>query len=131
MAENDEALRLDKWLWAARFFKTRGAAVEAIDGGKVDVNSERPKRARRLQPGDEVRVRLGPYEHIVIVRILSHRRGPASVAATLYEETAASREAREVLSLKMKAAKPAFHYDKGKPNKKERRTLLRFKDSGE
>lgn len=123
-----EEFRLDKWLWAARFFKTRGLAAAAIDGGKVDVNGDRAKRSRRLQPGDELRVRHGAYEHIVIVRALSNRRGPASAAQELYEETAASREARELRSLQMKAANTAFQYDKGKPSKKERRDLLRFKD---
>src|SRR5712664_3589102 len=87
-------VRVDKWLWAARFFKTRSLAVEAIDGGKILVGGERVKPAKLLQPGDAVSVRLGPFEHVVIVRGISERRGPASVAATLYEETPASRGAR-------------------------------------
>ena len=123
----DEEFRLDKWLWAARFFKTRGLAAAAIDGGKVDINGERGKRSRRLSLGDQLSVRVGPYEHVVIVRGLSNRRGPASVAVGLYEETAASREARERLSIQMKAVNTAFQYEKGKPSKKERRDLLRFK----
>jgi ribosome-associated heat shock protein Hsp15 len=126
--EDDEEFRLDKWLWAARFFKTRGLAAEAIDGGRVDVNGDRAKRSRRLQPGDKVRIQLGPYQHLVVVKGLSNRRGPASVAATMYEETEASRTARETLSIQMKTAHTAFQYEKGKPNKKERRTLLRFRD---
>src|SRR6186713_1479509 len=84
-------VRIDKWLWAARFFKTRALAAEAVAGGKVGVNGDRPKRARPLQVGDELRIRLGPYEHIVTVRTLSDRRGPATQAAGLYQETEASR----------------------------------------
>lgn len=128
MAENGEDCRLDKWLWAARFFKTRALAATAIDGGKIEVNGERARRARRLQVGDALRVRLGPYEHLIVVRGLSNQRGPASVAAGLYEETAESRKARETLAIQLKAANTAFYHEKGKPSKKERRDLLRFKD---
>jgi ribosome-associated heat shock protein Hsp15 len=127
-AERDEEFRLDKWLWAARFFKTRALAAGAIDGGKIEVNDDRAKRARRLVPGDVLRIRLGPHEHIVVVKALSNRRGPASVAAQLYEETPESRKAREVLAIQLKAANTSFLYEKGKPSKKERRDLLRFKD---
>src|SRR5688500_17928745 len=83
-------VRVDKWLWAARFFTTRALAVDAIGGGKILVNGERVKPAKLLEAGDEVRVRLGPYEHVVTVRAISERRGPAAVAATLYQETDAS-----------------------------------------
>src|SRR5947207_11915077 len=85
-------VRLDKWLWAARFFKTRSLATEAVNGGKLEVNGERAKPAKAVKPGDEIRLKLGPYEHILIVRQLSDRRGPAAVAQTLYEETQASRD---------------------------------------
>ncbi len=88
------AVRVDKWLWAARFFKSRSIAVTAIEGGKVTVNGERVKPSREVKNGDSVRVRLGPYEHVVIVRAISDRRGPATQAALLYEETAESRVAR-------------------------------------
>ena len=77
--ETEEQFRLDKWLWAARFFKTRALAATAIEGGKIEVNGERAKRSRRLALGDMLRIRLGPYEHTVQVRALSNRRGPASV----------------------------------------------------
>src|SRR5688500_8734244 len=76
--ETDDRVRLDKWLWAARFFKTRALAAEAIDGGKVDVNDARVKRAKLVQVGDEVRVRQTPFEHVVKVRDGSERRGRAS-----------------------------------------------------
>ena len=125
--EPEEEFRLDKWLWAARFFKTRALAATAIDGGKIEVNGERAKRSRRLAVGDTLRIRLGPYEHTVQIRALSNRRGPASVAAELYQETAESREAREALAIQIKAADTSFLFEKGKPSKKERRDLLRFK----
>ena len=116
-------VRLDKWLWAARFFKTRALAVDAIDGGKVEVNGERAKRAKQLQAGDSVRIRIGPYHHLITVLALSERRGPASVAATLYEENAEGRKAREALQLQMKAAQSASGYTPGRPTKKDRRDI--------
>jgi ribosome-associated heat shock protein Hsp15 len=123
----DGRVRLDKWLWAARFFKTRALAAEAVEGGKVQVNGDRPKRARPLQVGDEIRVRLGPYEHTITVRALSARRGPASEAVGLYEETAASRTAREALAIQLKSLHAVFGPDKGRPSKKDRRDIQRLK----
>ncbi|HJX87724.1 MAG TPA: S4 domain-containing protein [Gemmatimonadales bacterium] len=125
--EDDARVRLDKWLWAARFYKTRALASEAVAGGKVQVNGDRAKRARPVQPGDEVRIRQGPYEHHVVVRALSGRRGPASAAAELYEETPASRAAREAMALQLKSLHTAFVPDKGRPTKKDRRELGRLK----
>lgn len=122
-------VRVDKWLWAARFFKSRSIAVTAIEGGKVTVNGERVKPARELKAGDAVRVRLGPYEHIVIVRALSDRRGPAAQAALLYEETAESRAAREKLHWQLKHAAPVIVPGEGRPTKKDRRDLNKFKRS--
>jgi ribosome-associated heat shock protein Hsp15 len=123
----DGRVRLDKWLWAARFFKTRALAAEAVEGGKVQVNGDRPKRARPLQVGDEIRVRLGPYEHTIAVRALSARRGPASEAVGLYEETAASRTARAALAIQLKSFNAAFGTDKGRPTKKDRRAIERLR----
>jgi ribosome-associated heat shock protein Hsp15 len=124
-----DAVRLDKWLWAARFFKTRSLATDAVAGGKVDVNGERAKPAKAVKPGDEVRLRVGPYEHILIIRELGERRGPAAVAATLYEETPASRAERERLAAQLRIAPAAFVYeDKGRPTKKDRRDLAKFID---
>lgn len=124
----DGRVRLDKWLWAARFFKTRALAVEAIEGGKVQLNGDRAKRSKGVQAGDTVRVRQGPYEHEIVVRDVSERRGPAAVAALLYEETAASRAARERLSVQLKSVTHDFSFEKGRPTKKERRDLHRFRD---
>jgi ribosome-associated heat shock protein Hsp15 len=120
-------VRLDKWLWAARFFKTRSLAAEAINGGKVDVNDERAKRARPLQVGDRVSVRQPPFATHVVVRELSEHRGRAADAARLYEETPASRAARETLAAQMRAL-PAAPYESGRPTKKDRRILDRWRN---
>jgi ribosome-associated heat shock protein Hsp15 len=122
-------VRIDKWLWAARFFKTRSLASDAVTGGKVLVGGERVKPAKLLQAGDEVRIRLGAFEHIVLVRQVSERRGPATIAATLYEETEASRSAREKLAEQLRMAPGGFVFeDKGRPTKRDRRELERLRD---
>jgi len=120
-------VRLDKWLWAARFFKTRSLAAEAIDGGKVDVNDERAKRSRLVRVGDQVRVRKPPFIHEVKVRALSEQRGSGAIAATLYDEFPQSKQARETLALQLKALGPPVFREKGKPGKKERRNIDRWR----
>lgn len=120
-------VRIDKWLWAARFFKTRSLATDAVDGGKVQVNGERAKPSKSVRPGDEVRVRVGPYEHIVNVTGTAERRGSAPEAARLYTETDASAAAREKLHWQLKAAAPAIDPEKGRPTKRDRRDLERFR----
>ena len=124
--ETHDRVRLDKWLWAARFFKTRALAAEAIDGGKVDVNDARVKRAKMVQVGDAVRIRQTPFEHVVHVRGVSERRGPASVAATLYEETAESKAKREALATQIRSM-PHEDWDTGRPTKRDRRDIQRFR----
>jgi ribosome-associated heat shock protein Hsp15 len=112
-------MRIDKWLWAARFFKTRTLAAQAIEAGHVCVNGERAKAAKMVRPGDSVAVRRPPFEHAVVVKGLSERRGPAGEAALLYEETEESRARRTALAAEMKALpSPRF---KGRPTKKTRR----------
>jgi ribosome-associated heat shock protein Hsp15 len=125
--ESGDRVRLDKWLWAARFLKTRSLAADAIDAGKVHVNGERVKRSKEVRAGDTVRVRLGPYEHIVAVRALSERRGPPAVARTLYEETAESVAARAKLREQLSLLPAAFVPGSGRPTKKDRRTMNRFR----
>jgi len=130
-AQHDQQgrVRIDKWLWAARFFKTRSLAADAVTAGKVEVNGERVKPAKLLQPGDRVSVRLGPYQHVVEVRALSERRGPATVAATLYEETPESLATRAKLAEQLRMAPAAFIYEeKGRPTKRDRREIDRFRD---
>ena len=129
MADDSNSVRIDKWLWAARFFKTRSLATEAVAGGKVEVNGDRAKPAKTVKPGDEIRVRLAPYEHVLIVRALGERRGPASVAQTLYEETAESAAERQRLAEQLRMAPAAFVYEeRGRPTKKDRRDLSKFRE---
>ncbi len=123
-------VRLDTWLWAARFFKTRALAAQAVDGGKVELNGARAKRAKPVQPGDRLRVRRGPFEYHVTVRGLSARRGPAAVAAALYEEDAERKQARQRLADQLRIA-PSLRYEgKGRPTKRERRDIERLKGEG-
>jgi ribosome-associated heat shock protein Hsp15 len=123
-------VRLDKWLWAARFFKTRAQAAEAIDAGRIEVNDERARRSRLLGVGDRVRIRKPPFEQRVTVRGTSERRGPASVATQLYEESVESRSARAALAGQMKLLGPPVFREKGKPSKKERRLIDRWRGRG-
>jgi ribosome-associated heat shock protein Hsp15 len=120
-------VRLDKWLWAARFFKTRSAAAQAIDGGKVDANGERAKRSRLVQVGDVLVLRRPPYEHHVVVRGLSEVRGPAKDAALLSEETAESRDARARLAYQLKNAPVPTFEGAGRPTKRDRRVIEKLK----
>jgi ribosome-associated heat shock protein Hsp15 len=123
-----EAVRLDKWLWAARFFKTRSLATEAVNGGKVELNALRPKPSKDVKVGDLVRVRIGPFVHAVTVRALSERRGPAAAAALLFEESEESVQARERLREQHRLA-PSTQYDEGgRPTKKDRRTMSAFEE---
>lgn len=122
-------MRLDKWLWAARFFKTRTLAVEAIAGGRVSVNDERAKPAKEVRVGDAIAVRRPPFEFLVAVKELSDKRGPAIVAATLYEETPQSRARRAAIAAEMKSTPlPRF---KGRPTKKTRRDYEKWLRSGD
>jgi ribosome-associated heat shock protein Hsp15 len=114
-------VRLDKWLWAARFFKTRSMAADAVDGGKVDVGGERAKRARLVQIGDVIVVRRPPFEHQVVVRGLAELRGPAKAAAALYEETEEGRQTRERLAYQLKHAPTLTFTGGGRPTKRDRR----------
>lgn len=123
----DSTLRLDKWLWAARFFKTRALAAEAVAGGKVKVNGERVKAAKAIRPGDALNIHIGPYEYVVRVRALSARRGPAPQAAKLYEESEPSITARSELATRLAAERRLVTPPKGRPGKKERRQIIQFK----
>ena len=117
-------MRVDKWLWCARFFKTRSLAVEAIEAGRISVNGERAKPAKDLKPGDELAVRRPPFEQVIVVRGMSERRGPATEAQQLYEEKPDSRARREAIAAELKANPPPAM--KGRPTKKARRTYEQY-----
>jgi ribosome-associated heat shock protein Hsp15 len=124
----DGSVRLDRWLWAARFFKTRALAAAAVAGGKVHVNGTRAKPAKQLRAGDALRVRVGPYDWLVIVRGLSERRGPPKTAQALYEEDSEGRAARERLAEQHKIAPAPTYQGKGRPTKKQRREIERLEE---
>jgi ribosome-associated heat shock protein Hsp15 len=124
-------VRLDKWLWAARFYKTRSQAAEAIGGGKVHVNGEAAKPAKLVRRGDDVRVRRGPYEFLLKVLALSERRGPAPVAAALYEETDASKAARAAIAAELRDLPKPLPQLRGRPTKRDRRQLLKVRPDKE
>lgn len=120
-------MRLDKWLWAARFFKTRSLAASEVDAGHVDLNGERPKPAKQVRVGDEVRIRMNQYTHVIHVRGLAERRGPASEARLLYEETASSTLERERLAEQRRLAPTPAYEEGGRPTKRDRRDMSRVK----
>lgn len=126
MSTEDERVRMDKWLWAARFFKTRSQAKEAIEGGKVHCEGQRVKVSKEVRVGMVFTIRQGFDEKTVVVKALSEVRGPATQAQTLYEETTESIAARAVQQQERRDQNLA-HPDH-RPNKKERRQIHKFKD---
>lgn len=121
------SVRLDTWLWAARFFKTRALASAAIGAGKVQVNDAPAKRAKQLRVGDRVRLRKGPFEYRLTVRGLAEHRGPPGVAAALYQEDPDAQRLRERLADQLRLA-PSLRYEgKGRPTKRERRKIEKLK----
>jgi len=119
-----DSLRIDKWLWAARFYKTRALAVEEIGKGRVHVNGQAVKPAREVRIGDTIALRQGAVSRTVVVRGLSLQRGPAPVAQQLYAETEASQLAREAAAEQRRlAAEPALSIEQGRPTKRDRRQI--------
>lgn len=124
---SDDAVRLDKWLWAARFYKTRSLATAAVAAGEVRVARERVKPARVVRPGDEVQIRRGDDAMDIVVRELSDVRGPAPVAQRLYEETEESRLRRAVAAERRRLAREPALDIKGRPTKRDARVLRRLR----
>jgi ribosome-associated heat shock protein Hsp15 len=124
---NDDSIRIDKWLWAARFFKTRSLAAQAVTGGKIKLNGERVKAAKAVRIGDGLSIHIGPFEHRVRVLGLSERRGPAPEASLLYQESVDGKAARETLAAQLAATRVVYPRGEGRPTKKARRDLIRFK----
>lgn len=130
--DSSARIRLDKWLWAARFYKTRGLSQDEIDKGRVQVNGQAVKPAREVHLGDAIELRIGPVVRTVIVRALSGTRGPATAAALLYEETAESVAQRLAAAEQRRLApEPAHTIEQGRPTKRDRRDMqaLRSSDS--
>jgi ribosome-associated heat shock protein Hsp15 len=123
----EDKVRIDKWLWAARFFKTRSMAAQAVTGGKVHINGARIKPARLVQPGDELRIRRGELEFIVIIQVVSEKRRPAKEAQLLYEETEASLQQRqEIREQKRLEAADKMYGPMKRPDKRSRRQIRSF-----
>ena len=118
-----ETVRIDKWLWAARFFKTRSAATDAVVGGRVHVNDSRVKASKEVKAGDVIEVRIGQLQWTVVVRGISAKRGSASVAATLYDETPESAARREQRAAELKLSRPLGADLGARPTKQDRRRI--------
>jgi ribosome-associated heat shock protein Hsp15 len=129
---NTDAMRLDKWLWCARFYKTRSLATEAIKSGKIKSRGSRVKPSRLVRPGEEYTVRRGPYSQTITVLSLAARRCSAAEAAALYEETRESIDNRLMLKQQLKINNSMYPRMRGRPTKRERRKLIQFtRDSGQ
>ena len=127
MAEKElSSVRIDKWLWAARFFKTRSLASKAVTGGKVHLNGNRVKAARAVEAGDTMTITIGTSEYHISVRALSERRGPATMARELYEESEESVKAREEQREMRRMANAGISKSAGRPDKRERRKIREF-----
>lgn len=122
----EKRLRIDKWLWAARFYKTRTLAADAVDGGKVQVNGDRVKPAKVLKTGDTVSIRSGPFTWQITVLALCEHRGSATEASKLYSESDQSRKEREEKGALLKIERQSNPYPGGRPTKKARRQIIRF-----
>jgi ribosome-associated heat shock protein Hsp15 len=130
LEQTREPVRIDKWLWVARFFKTRSLAAAAVTAGKIEVNGARAKPSRIMRLGDKLNIRRGLYEWTVIVKRLTKLRGPAAEAQRLYEETEESIRKREATSAHLKFERPPEFNIPGRPSKKDRRAVLRFTKRG-
>ncbi len=126
MADTAKGVRLDKWLWAARFFKTRGLAQRAVEGGKVRLHGERIKPAKELKVGDRLAIQIAESEWAITVTALSEQRGPAEQARRLYEESAESRVRRQEQAAARKLLAPLPPAMKGRPTKRDRRRMERL-----
>ncbi|CAO98261.1 ribosome-associated heat shock protein Hsp15 [Erwinia tasmaniensis] len=126
-----EGVRLDKWLWAARIYKTRAAAREMIEGGKVHYNGQRSKPSKLVEVAASLTLRQGNDERTLVIAAVSDKRGPAPEAQRLYSETAESIEKREKVSLARKMNALSMPHPDRRPDKKERRDLMKFKHSGD
>ena len=126
MSDADTRVRIDKWLWAARFYKTRSLSADAVEGGKAQLNGERVKPAKVLKVGDTLNIRNGHFAWEITVLALSERRGSAPEAAKLYSESDQSKKEREEKSALLKVERQSNPFPGGRPTKKARRQIIKF-----
>ena len=126
MSDADTRVRIDKWLWAARFYKTRSLSADAVEGGKAQLNGERVKPAKLLKVGDMLNIRNGHFAWEITVLALSERRGSATEAAKLYSESDQSKKEREEKSALLKVERQSNPFPGGRPTKKARRQIIKF-----
>jgi ribosome-associated heat shock protein Hsp15 len=125
--DNRDGVRLDRWLWSARFFKTRLMAADAVRSGRVLLNNKRTKPAKSVRIGDQVRIRKAAFRYAIQVTALSETRVGADIAVTLYNESEQSVEVRDTLRTQLKLQRSGSHLPKGRPSKRERRQLNRLR----
>ena len=125
--DNTDGVRLDRWLWSARFFKTRQMAADAVRSDRVLLNNKRTKPAKSVRIGDQIRIRKAAFRYVIQVTALSKTRMGADVAVTLYDESEQSVEARDILRTQLKLQRSVSHPSKGRPSKRERRQLNRLR----
>src|SRR3954464_6960223 len=130
MADSPDETRIDKWLWAARFFKTRSLATAAVAGGKVEGNGDAAKASKLVKIGDRIHLRLGPSVYRLTVTAIGERRGSASVAQTLYEEAPESIAERQRIAGERRFSSAPSYEERGRPSKKDRRDLERWRRDG-
>ena len=121
-------IRLDKWLWCARFYKTRNIAANALKTGKITANGERAKPSKMVKAGDTLNIRKGPYSHVITLLGLARSRKSATGAALLYEESSESISERELVASRLKVEAALMPATKGRPSKKDRRSIIKFKN---
>ena len=129
MAKPAEGIRIDKWLWVARFFKTRQLAIDAVNAGRVEVNDERVKPSKVIKSGDKLLLRKPPVEYQLVVTAIAEKRGSATVAKSLFVESAESVAVREKLVAELRDMPPPLF--RGRPTKKDRRTLERWQQNAD
>lgn len=128
-AKQPTSVRLDRWLWAARFFKTRSLAKAAIEGGKIELDGYKPKVSKEVAVGAKLTVQIGGYEHAIEVTGLADKRGSASIAQTLYQESDASLAAREILRAQLRMQRAGLRVPKTRPTKHQRQAIKALKQN--
>lgn len=129
LSNSSRSVRLDRWLWAARFFKTRTLAKAAIEGGKIELDGYKPKVSKEVSIGAKLTVQIGGYEHAIEVTGLADKRGSASIARTLYQETEASLAARETLRAQLRMQRAGLRVPKTRPTKHQRQAIKALKQN--